>query len=167
MLPDVKWVRSIEPFKIALMAKPRSGDWLEGEIAGLRDMKIGTVVSLIEQHEIRELQLTDEEKLCAANGIDFIHFPIADRGVPTSVEALKEMADGLSKKIRAGEAIVIHCRAGIGRTGLFAACVMLHLGYPFKNIFATLSKARGVNVPDTDSQIAWVQSYAKTVVIAA
>jgi protein tyrosine phosphatase (PTP) superfamily phosphohydrolase (DUF442 family) len=166
MLPDVKWVRDIEPFKIALMAKPRAGEWLESEVVGLKSMGIGTVVSLIERDEIRELHLSDEKQLCEEYGITFIHFPIPDRGVPKSVEALKAMVESLSAKVTAGEAIVIHCRAGIGRTGLIAACVMLHLGYPFKNIFATLSKARGVNVPDTDIQIAWVQSYAKTVVTA-
>jgi predicted protein tyrosine phosphatase len=157
---------SIEPFKIALMAKPRAGEWLASEIAGLRRLGIGTVVSLLERDEIRELDLIDEGPLCEQNGIAFSHFPIPDRGVPKSIEALREMVETLSAKVKAGEAIVIHCRAGIGRTGLVAACVMLHLGYPFENIFAPLSKGRGVNVPDTDMQIAWVQSYAKTVVAA-
>jgi Cyclin-dependent kinase inhibitor 3 (CDKN3) len=161
MLPDIKRIRSIEPFKIALMARPRSGEWLADEIAGLKHLGVNALVSLIEKHEIDELGLIEEGPLCLQNGIEYISHPIVDRGAPKSFETLRNLAERLSTKVKDGESIVIHCRAGIGRTGLVAACVMLHLDYPFDGIFATLSKARGVPVPDTDSQISWVKSYAK------
>jgi hypothetical protein len=33
---------------LAIMARPRAGDWLDGEIAGWRAQGIGVIVSLLE-----------------------------------------------------------------------------------------------------------------------
>ncbi len=165
MLPDIKRIKSIEPLKLALMARPRSGEWLEDEIIGLKQLGVDCIVSLIEQHEIIELGLVDEERLCLQNGIEYIHFPIADRETPTSIKAFQNWAERLSTMVRNGDSIVIHCRAGIGRTGLVAACIMMHLGLPFDGIFGILTKTRGVKVPDTEIQISWVKSYAEFLAI--
>lgn len=64
------------------MAGPRSGDWLEDEVAGWARSGIGTVVSLLEAHEVRELGLWDEAALCEERDIEFVAFPMPDRGVP-------------------------------------------------------------------------------------
>jgi hypothetical protein len=34
MLPEIYWVKELAPKRLGLMARPRSGDWLEDEIAG-------------------------------------------------------------------------------------------------------------------------------------
>jgi protein-tyrosine phosphatase len=49
----------------------------------------------------------------------------------------------------------VHCRAGIGRSGIAAAAVLVSLGHEPRDVFAMVSKARGVSVPDTDEQIEW------------
>src|SRR5262249_25284547 len=50
----------------------------------------------------------------------------------------------------------IHCRAGIGRSGLVGAAVLLHCGFTVREAFAAISKARGVQVPDTAEQSEWL-----------
>jgi hypothetical protein len=42
-----------------------------------------------------------------------------------------------------------------------AAGILLRSGVPYLQVFPALSRARGVAVPDTDAQVAWVQAYAK------
>jgi protein-tyrosine phosphatase len=56
---------------------------------------------------------------------------------------------------------VVHCRAGIGRTGIIAAGVLLHCGFEPQEAIEHISKLQGVQVPDTQEQIDWVvKSYA-------
>ena len=49
-----------------------------------------------------------------------IHLPIPDFDVP-SREALEEAVEKTVEHAQAGRNIVIHCHAGLGRTGLFVA----------------------------------------------
>ncbi len=157
--PDVYWIKGLGDIRLALMARPRSGDWLEDEISGWARAEVGTVVSLLEAHEVRELGLSPEARLCDERKIEFLSFPIPDRGIPHSKRDATELVDGLVARLKNGTAVAIHCRAGIGRTGLIAGCILSRLGIPFADIFATLSGARGVPMPDTQGQTDWVQAF--------
>ena len=52
---------------------------------------------------------------------------------------------------------VVHCRAGIGRTGIVAVGVLFHCGFEPIEAFEHISNKRGVSVPDTQEQIDWVK----------
>jgi protein-tyrosine phosphatase len=71
------------------------------------------------------------------------------------------LLDQLHSEILQGKAVAIHCRAGIGRTGLVAGCLLHLLGVPGKDIFRVLSRSRGVAVPDTAEQAEWVERYVR------
>ena len=161
MSPEIYWVKQVEPFRLAIMARPRSGDWLRDEITGWRRANVGTVVSLLEPHEIRELGLSDEAALCEASGIEFLSFPIQDRGAPSSIRDTTVLVEGIVSRLRNDTAVSVHCRAGIGRSGLVAGCVMLKLGVPFSEVFPILSQVRGNSVPDTPVQVKWVEQYGR------
>jgi len=64
----------------------------------------------------------------------------------------------LEIEICAGKHVAIHCRAGIGRTGIIAGAVLLKTGKTAKEAFALISDARGVRVPDTEEQEKWLGS---------
>jgi protein-tyrosine phosphatase len=53
--------------------------------------------------------------------------------------------------------MVIHCRMGIGRSTIIAGCLLLKPGYKTNEVFAQISKIRGMRVPDTEEQIAWLK----------
>jgi protein-tyrosine phosphatase len=142
-----------------MMAKPRAGEWLQQEIKGLKRLKIDCLVSLLEPPEASELELSQESQFCVENQIEFLNFPIPDRGVPLSIEATDVLVKALISKLNRGLGVAIHCRAGIGRTGIIAGCVLSKLGKPFSDIFPILSEARRVPVPDTSEQIDWVKTY--------
>lgn len=162
MKPDIYWIDRLAPIRLGLMARPRSGDWLEGEISGWRRAGVGAVVSLLENHEVRELALSQEAALCKELDIEFISFPIQDRKTPVSIRDAAALIDGLVERLKSGTAVAVHCRAGIGRTGLVAGSILSRLGVPFADIFPTLTVARGVTVPDTDGQIEWVAEFSRT-----
>ena len=148
--------------RLAIMARPRAGDWLEDEVTGWKAEGINTVVSLLERDEVEELGLALEATLCARQGIEFISFPIPDRGVPASAPSAATLADLLVGELRVGKNVAIHCRAGIGRSSVVAACVMVGAGFAAASAFDQISAARGVQVPDTDGQRAWMASFRAT-----
>ena len=55
-------------------------------------------------------------------------FPVEDFEAPADREAFWTLARKTATRLRAGETILAHCAAGIGRTGTFAVCVLLALG---------------------------------------
>ena len=159
--PDLYWLRDVEGVNLAIMPRPRSGEWLADEITGWSRLGVQTVVSLLELHEVRELDLASEESLCRAAGLQFISFPVPDRGVPSNSVAFPNLVTAIEGRLRAGESIAVHCRAGIGRSGLLGACILNAFGVDPDSAFRLLSRARGVAVPDTDAQIAWVHEYSR------
>jgi len=156
MVPEIYKIKNYDKVFLAIMAKPRNGDWLEDEIGGLSTLGVNVVVSLLDFGEILELGLRDEKKICEANGIEYISFPIKDRSVPESPTHTVQFVRNLHHKLLTGKSIVIHCRAGIGRSGLMAACLLVHDHESPLKAFAQVSKARRLNVPDTPEQIDWV-----------
>jgi hypothetical protein len=160
-MSDIYPIREFKGVSLAIMPRPRAGDWLQDEIASWERAEIRTIVSLLEAQEIAELGLADEPKLCAALNIEFVSFPIPDRGVPNSFGALNHLVKPLLPKVKGGNMVAVHCRAGIGRSGVVAAAILLHSGVPYGEVFPALSRARGVAVPDTDAQVEWIRGYAR------
>jgi protein-tyrosine phosphatase len=132
------------------------------EITALRACGVDSVVSLLEMQEVRELELREEGSLCNAHGMEFLSFPIADRGTPDSKKDFSVFLGKLHTHLLEGRSVAIHCRAGIGRTGLVAGCLLHLLNVPYKDIFHILSRSRGVPVPDTSAQVAWVETFVQT-----
>jgi protein-tyrosine phosphatase len=140
------------------MARPRAEDWLEIEIAEWKNAGIDVVVSLLEHEEVSELGLQREPELCRSHGIDFVSFPIPDRGVPEPDNA-SQIARVLAAGLRDGRCIAIHCRAGIGRSSTMAACVLIYCGIVAEEALARIKVSRGLSVPDTDEQRDWVVAF--------
>jgi protein-tyrosine phosphatase len=145
--------------RLAIMARPRAGDWLDDEVSGWRAEGIETIVCLLEREEASDLGLQREADLCRERGMEFVAFPIPDRGVPESLSDTIALVRGIAIKIGEGTAVAIHCRAGIGRSSLIAACVLVYSGSVPETAFEMISKARGVSVPDTEGQREWVSAF--------
>jgi len=142
------------------MARPRAGDWLDEEIVNWKEAGIEVVVSLLEVEEVYDLGLQREADLCRSIGIEFISFPIPDRGVPESERKAVELAADIFARISSGLGVAIHCRAGIGRSSVLAACALVSGGMNADKAFSLIAQARGVGVPDTDQQRDWVRGFA-------
>jgi hypothetical protein len=153
-------IREFDGISLAIMPRPRAGDWLEDEIGRWHHEGLKTVVSLLEPAEVSELELGSEPGLCLSRGIGFLSFPIPDRGVPASAATFDSFLAPVVAALRAGGTVGVHCRAGIGRAGLTAACILVRAGIPYPLTFPAISRARGVKVPDTEQQESWVQRFA-------
>lgn len=132
------------------MPKP-SGEWLQDDMHHYRSIGIDTIVSMLERDEVHELGLQDEQIICKQNQIDFIQLAVPDRSLP-AYEAFLIMMDLVVAKLKRGETVAVHCRPGIGRSGIVVCCALLYFGNTPEAAVEIVSKARGVLVPDTKEQ---------------
>ncbi len=125
MIPDLFWITGPWRGRLAISTRPRGGDWLEDEIRGWRSAHVDSVVSLLEKDEEKQLELDEEGQVAEANGIHFISFPIADRGVPMSIPSAVSLLRSVNQALERGENVAVHCRQGIGRAALIAAGTLM------------------------------------------
>ena len=154
------WVDGPWPGKLAVAARPRGGDWLEDEIASWHGAGIDTVLSLLTPEEEQSLDLTNEAIVVRTRGMNFMQLPIPDREVPGSETEVAAALEKLNDKLLSGKNVVVHCRQGVGRSGLVAACLLVTIGFDARTAVESITAARGVAVPETKEQRQWIDHYA-------
>lgn len=117
---------------------------------------------LVEDHELRGLGIPELEDEARQRGLDVRRLPIADGGVPADLAALQAFCAGLAVTARAGGVVVVHCRGGLGRTGLVGACTLVELGLTANQALDAVKGARGPKCPETEAQRGVVRAYRPT-----
>jgi protein-tyrosine phosphatase len=87
-----------------------------------RDHQVSVIVLLAEDEECKTKAHRDLRALYIQDGFMVVHLPIVDFSIPRAT-ALRVALDTTVREAQSGRHIVIHCSAGIGRTGLFTACL--------------------------------------------
>jgi protein-tyrosine phosphatase len=162
MSMNLYWADGPWSGKLALAAHPHGWDWLEDEIASWRREGVNIVFSLLTSEEEHDLGLSDEAMQVKSRGMQFLSFPIPDREVPDSSTKVAATLEKLDAALSSGSNVVVHCRQGIGRTGLMAACLLVMKGLNPEAAVNSLSAARGISVPETAAQRRWIDHYAAT-----
>ena len=160
MFQRIFWIECGPAGRLAILSRPAS-EQLAEEVLAWSDAGLTIVASLLEPREQRELGLSAEADLCRSRGIDFASFPIPDRGVPASLEDVVALVRRLANAVEAGGTVGVHCRAGIGRSGMVAASVLMALGHSEDQALDAVAAGRGLRVPETPEQRGWVGSAAQ------
>jgi protein-tyrosine phosphatase len=159
LLTEPFWIETGHTGRLGIMPRPRGGEWLEDEIAGWKAGRVDAVLCLLQPNEIAELDLAAEERLCRDFGIVYLSFAIPDRAVPDDAVKFKQLALDLRDRLRKRQSVAIHCRAGIGRSALAAACTMIVIGFKADPAISLIARARGLLVPDTTLQRDWIAAF--------
>jgi protein-tyrosine phosphatase len=86
-------------------------------------------------------------------------FPIEDFDIPDDRDRFFLMARDIARRLENGDQLLIHCAAGIGRTGLLAMLVVMILGED-RSTALEIVEAAGGN-PETSAQqsfLIWASS---------
>jgi protein-tyrosine phosphatase len=162
MSTKLYWINGPWPGKLAIAARPRGGDWLEDEMRGWQDAGIGTVLSLLTAEEEQDLDLSKEAQIARDAGLRFASLPILDRQVPSSPSEVAPILGELDTKLASGKNAVIHCRQGVGRSGMIAACLLVLRGIDPDAAVRELEKVRRTAVPETVEQRRWIDLFASS-----
>ena len=140
------------PGRLSTMAKPRLAD-----LPKLRAAGVDILVCALTDEDFADAGLADEPSAAVAAGLEFVHLPIPDLTVPDP-EQIRPTLRELVARLDAGASIVTHCWAGIGRSSLLAASIMVLRGLDPDDAWARISEARGHPVPDNEQQRVWVRT---------
>src|SRR5208282_3303470 len=138
--------RTLCPGKIQTGAM--SGDWkrdLQTDIRVISEWGAAAVLSVMEERELTKLKVSTLGDAVEWTGMDWHHLPIPDGGVPDADFENLWLYSGhrVRQSLMAGKKILIHCKGGLGRTGMIAARLMVELGEPPEDAIRRVRQARG------------------------
>ena len=159
-LPNSYWV---------LPGRLLAGEYPGGGSAEMSHERVGR---LLEAGIDCFLDLTHEPELAPYEallpaGVQYLRRSIPDHGTPAAPAEMTEILDSLRGALRAGRVIYLHCRAGIGRTGMVVGCLLAEQGFAGEAALGELNRlwrqsARsGVwpSVPETPEQVEYVRRW--------
>ena len=133
---------------------------LEADLAALKVWGTSLVVTLMERYEFDLLRVPDLDLRIAAHGMAWAHLPIPDQGVPGRQfeNVWPQVRTELMSRLAAGERTVLHCRGGLGRTGLVAAILLIETGMAPDEAIRMVRSVRPRAI-ETDEQARFVRDW--------
>lgn len=91
-------------------------------LGAYQEAGVKMIVMLTTEEEAYEITGLNLRSLYQSAGFEVLYIPVPDYSIPDQDE-LNEPIQQVIAAARRGKTIVIHCHAGLGRTGMFAACL--------------------------------------------
>jgi ADP-ribosyl-[dinitrogen reductase] hydrolase len=99
--------------------------------------------------------------------VEYLRKPIRDHGLPDRREHMMEILDCLHDALASGRPAYVHCRAGIGRTGMVVGCLLVERGLTGEQALDELARLWQQSerskfwptVPETDAQSNYVRRW--------
>ncbi len=128
--------------RLYLGSMPGRYEVFEEACRAIVEHEISRVICLVPPDELQDKSPLYARALREAR-IPWAHesFPVEDFEGPADREAFWSLARETARLLRAGDVILAHCAAGIGRTGTFAVCALLALGMSAATARAAVRKA--------------------------
>lgn len=139
-----------------------SGSWqrdLGLDLDAVSEWGAVAVLTLIEDHELATLKVTDMGAQVRARHMDWFHLPIPDVSVPDAAfeRQWKTVGPDLMNRLRAGFDVLVHCKGGLGRAGTIAARLMVELGVAPAEAVKAVRSARPGAI-ETNAQLDYVMA---------
>lgn len=132
---------------------------LERDLARFREWGATGLVTLLEPHEMTLLGVASLGERAVTHGLQWWHLPITDGCAPGGAfeTAWRDVAPRLHAMLDADDRVVVHCRAGLGRSGTIAARLLVERGIEPDRAAAMVRRVRPGAIEDFE-QMAWVRS---------
>jgi len=102
----------------------------QSDMTAIADWGANGVLCLVEPHELTMLKVEQLPKAVQDAGMWWLQLPIIDMDIPSQAFEDTWAVEGerVRHALRIGERIIIHCYAGLGRTGMIAARILVEFG---------------------------------------
>lgn len=150
------------PGRLLLHSMPGRWEPIESTWEAAGRERVQAIVCLTGLAEIRSLSPAYADALCQdAVPCSVLSCEMPDFGAAGDSEAYAAVVRASTERLRTGETILVHCAAGIGRTGTFAVSVLLALGEPLER--AERAVVRAGSRPESSEQWQLVTWFASQV----
>lgn len=122
----------------------RAGTSLQADLDAIREWGASGILTLVEAEEIEVLGIGAIGDECRRRGMWWSHMPIRDMCAPDVEFDARWSEEGarLRALLQLNESFVVHCWAGLGRTGTVAAMLLTECGVPADRAIALVRAAR-------------------------
>lgn len=121
-----------------------NGRWerdIDVDLKALANEQWQYILTLVEEHELEKLGVSNLGEKVAEHGMVWMHYPIVDGRVPA--EDVDHLRSRLKMLMNAGARILVHCKGGLGRAGTVAAMMLMDSGeFDFCHAIATVRHVR-------------------------
>jgi len=109
--------------------------------------------------------LTPEEKtipddMYKMNGFDYLNIPIPDMHPPT-IDEIEKAVTWIDEKIKNGKTVLVHCYAGLGRTGTIIASYLVYKGYDPEKAIKYIREKRPGSIQTLEQELSIKLFYQK------
>lgn len=103
---------------------------LQADMREIQHWGANGIVCLVEPHELKMNKVEELPDMARSAGMWWKHLPIIDMDIPSQEFENSWAVEGerIRHALRIGERVLLHCYAGLGRTGMIAARLLVELG---------------------------------------
>jgi len=132
---------------------------IEGVLAGMECpgtfAKLRNDLEFFQSRNIRAVVSLTETPLDKAFieefGFRYLHLPVSDFTAPT-LDQVKQFLEFLRAAQAEGQAVVVHCGAGLGRTGTMLACALVSRGMSAADALDTIRTLRPYSIETIEQE---------------
>jgi protein-tyrosine phosphatase len=130
---------------------------LADDLAAIEAWGASTLLSLVEAQEFARLGVPDFADQVERTSLRWLHVPIADMATPGAgaLAAWQAQREALGKALQRGDRVLVHCAAGLGRTGMLVARLLVDAGLTSDEAITHVRRARPGTI-ETTAQAAFV-----------
>ena len=126
--------------------------FLENLLIEYKRKRVKLVVTLLDSDEIADLGIISFSTLLMDSGFHWIHCPIRDRSTFSDQKRIRTLLEDMKEVLKPNNSVLIHCHAGLGRTGLLAATFLVSMGLAADSVIKTIRETRPGSMETTEQE---------------
>ena len=136
---------------------------LDADLQTIQAWGASAVLSLVEPHEFARLGVPDFAQAIARTPLQWLPVPITDMATPgaATLAAWRSQGPAVLQALGQGQRVLVHCAAGLGRTGMLVAKLLVLHGASADAAITQVRRARPGTI-ETEAQAEWVRHGALT-----
>ena len=125
---------------------------LDTDLDRIKNIGINTLICLLVPEELEEYKISELVAKVQQRDMSIRFFPIVERKTPDDFSSVDDLCDFITDEIDK-TSVLIFCRAGVGRTGTIASCVLISIGFSYDEAINEVQSRRPGSITRENQQL--------------